>query len=37
MNYHRIHFYKDTFAINLLAKDLDNAMEIGERLDGNML
>lgn len=37
MNYHRIPFYKEKFAINLLAKDLDNALEIGEQLDGHML
>ena len=37
MNYHRIPFYKDKFAINLLAKDLDNALEISEQVDGHML
>lgn len=37
MNYNRINFYKDKFAINLLAKDLDNAVEVVEALDGNAL
>lgn len=37
MNYHRLNFYQDTFAINLLAKDLDNAMEVMDALDGNGL
>lgn len=37
MKYSRIHFYKDKFAINMLAKDLDNAVEIVDVLDGNGL
>ena len=37
MNYDRINFYKDKFAINLLAKDLDNAVEVVDALDGNAL
>jgi len=37
VNYNRIHFYKDKFAINLLAKDLDNAVEVVDALDGNAL
>lgn len=37
MNYDKINFYKDKFAINLLAKDLDNAVEVVDALDGNAL
>ena len=37
MNYDRISFYKDRIAINLLAKDRDNAVEVVEALDGNAL
>lgn len=37
MKYHRLHFYKDRVAVNLLAKDLDNAVEVVEILDGNAL
>lgn len=37
MKYNRLNFYKDKFAINLLAKDLENAIDIMEVLEGNGL
>lgn len=34
MKYSRIKFYKDKVAVNLLAKDLDNAVEVTNIMDG---
>lgn len=37
MNYSRLNFYREQVMINLLAKDLDNAVEIANVLDGHVL
>jgi len=37
MKYNRLNFYKDKVAINLLARDLENAIDIMEVLEGNGL
>lgn len=37
MDLHRLSFYKGRVAINLLAKDLDNAVEVMDVLEGNGL
>lgn len=37
MSYDRLNFYNDKVIINLLAKDIDNAVEVAEVLDGHVL
>jgi len=37
MGLERLNFYKDKVMINLLARDLDNAMAVAEALDGHVL
>ena len=37
MTLERLDFYKNKVMINLLARDLDNAVEVTEALDGHVL
>ena len=37
MGFERLDFYKGKVMINLLARDLDNAVEVADALDGHVL
>lgn len=37
MTYRKLDFYKDRFMVNLLARDLENAIEVNEALEGHAL